>query len=78
MKKIAKPNKLIIIILISFSIIITLIFLVDWMDENVINPRIWKNWSCEEMKNFALTFEDEKLTDFQRARFHDDLSLCLR
>lgn len=48
------------------------------MDENVINPRIWKDWSCEKMKNFALTFEDEKLTDFQRARFHDDLSLCLR
>jgi hypothetical protein len=48
------------------------------MDENVINPRIWKNWSCEEMKNFALTSEDEKLTDFQRARFHEDLSLCLK
>jgi len=78
LEKTAKPNKLIIIILISFSIIITLIFLVDWMDENVINPRIWKNWSCEEMKNFALTSEDEKLTDFQRARFHEDLSLCLK
>jgi len=78
LKKIAKPNKLIIIILIVFSVIITSIFLIDWMDENVINPRIWKNWNCEEMKNFALTFEDEKLTDFQRARFHDDLSLCLR
>jgi len=78
LKKIAKPNKLIIIILISFSVIITSIFLIDWMDENVINPRIWKDWSCEKMKNFALTFEDEKLTDFQRARFHDDLSLCLR
>jgi len=78
LKKTAKPNKFIIITLISFSIIITLIFLTGWMDENVINPRIWKDWSCEKMKNFALTLEDEKLTDFQRARFHDDLSLCLR
>ena len=78
MKQIFKGKTLIIIVIISFGVIGSSFFLIDWLDENVVNPRIWKDWSCEEMKNFALTSEDEKLTDFQRARFHEDLSLCLR
>lgn len=54
------------------------IFLVEWFDENVINPRIWKDWSCTQMREFALSGEDEKqFTDFQRSLFHEDLSDCL-
>ncbi len=53
------------------------IILIDWLDKNVMNPRIWKDWTCEQMIQFALKFEDEKLADFQRAKFHEDLSLCM-
>ena len=60
-----------------FAVIVPGVFLIDWLDKNVVNPRIWKDWTCEEMKDFALKFEDEKLTVFQRAKFHEDLSLCM-
>jgi len=70
-------KKLTIIVIVIFGIVGSGIFLVDWFDENVANPRIWKDWTCEEMKDFAIKFEDEKFTDFQRAKFHEDLSLCM-
>ncbi len=70
-------KKIAIMVIVMFGIAISIIFLVDWFDENVINPRIWKDWTCDEMKEFAIKFEDEKFTDFQRARFHQDLSLCM-
>jgi hypothetical protein len=50
----------------------------DWYNENILNPRIWEDWSCEEMKRFALEFKDEAFTDVQRTIFHNDLSFCLR
>ncbi len=64
-------------IIVMFGIIVSVIVLVDWVDENVTNPRIWKDWTCDEMKKFAIEFKDEQLADFQRARFHEDLSLCM-
>ncbi len=70
-------KKLVFVVIIAFVIAFSSIFLVRWFDENVVNPRIWKNWSCSEMQEFAMNFEDENLSDFQRARFHDDLSKCL-
>jgi len=70
-------KKLTIIVIVIFGIVGSGIFLVDWFDENVMNPRIWKDWTCEAMKDFAIQFEDEKFTDFQRAKFHEDLSLCM-
>jgi len=77
LKPILQGKKLTIIVIVIFSITLSLIFLIDWFDENVINPRIWKDWTCEEMQEFAIKFEDEKFTDFQRAKFHEDLSLCM-
>lgn len=77
MKSILQGKKLTIIIIVIFSIAFPLIFLIDWFDENVTNPRIWKDWTCEEMKNFAVEFKDEQFSNFQRAKFHEDLSLCL-
>ncbi len=76
-KKTFQGKKLAAILIVMFGIVVSMIFLVDLVDENVTNPRIWKDWTCDEMKEFAIKFEDEKLTDFQRARFHDDLSLCM-
>lgn len=71
-------RRLVILVIVIFAVVvIPSIVLVDWFDKNVINQRIWKDWSCEDMKQFAMKFEDEKLTDFQRVKFHEDLSRCL-
>jgi len=70
-------KKLDAMIIVMFGIIISVIFLVDWVDENVTNPRIWKDWTCEEMIEFAIKSEDEQFAVFQRAKFHEDLSLCM-
>jgi len=70
-------KKLAVMIIVMFGIIVSVIVLVDWVDENVTNPRIWKDWTCEQMIEFAIKSEDEKLAVFQRAKFHEDLSLCM-
>jgi len=77
LKPIFQGKKLAAMVIVMFGIIVSVIFLVDWVDENVTNPRIWKDWTCDEMIEFAIKFEDEQLADFQRARFHEDLSLCM-
>ncbi len=77
MKFAQKDKQLIILVIAIFAVIIPSIFAIDWLDKNVVNPRIWKDWTCEQMIQFALKFEDEKLADFQRAKFHEDLSLCM-
>ena len=77
MKLILRGKKLTIIVIVIFSTAVPLIFLIDWFDENVTNPRIWKDWTCEEMKKFAVEFKDEQFSNFQRAKFHEDLSLCM-
>ena len=71
-------KKLIVIIIGMGILIVTTVLYMDWYNENVLNPRIWEDWSCEEMKRFALEFKDEALTDVQRTIFHNDLSFCLR
>ena len=70
-------KKLIVIIIGMGILIVSTVLYTDWYDENVLNPRIWEEWSCKEMKKFALEFKDEEFTDVQRAKFHDDLSHCL-
>ena len=60
-----------------FGIAVSMMLLVDWFDENVTNTRIWKYLTCEEMIKFAVEFKDEQFSDFQRAKFHEDLSLCM-
>ena len=70
-------KKLIVIIIGMGILIVSTVLYTDWYDENVLNPRIWEDWSCKEMKKFALEFKDEEFTDVQRAKFHDDLSHCL-
>jgi len=70
-------KKLIVIIIGMGILIVSTVSYMDWYDENVLNPRIWEDWSCKEMKKFALEFKDEEFTDVQQAKFHDDLSHCL-
>lgn len=70
-------KKLVFFVIIAFGVIFPSIFLVKWFDENVVNPRIWKDWTCTEIEQFAMGSEDEKFSDFQRAKFHEDLSKCL-
>ena len=71
-------GKTLIVIIIGMGIlIVSTVLYMDWYDENVLNPRVWEDWSCKEMKKFALEFKDEEFTDVQRAKFHDDLSHCL-
>ena len=71
-------KKLTAIIIGMFILTITTVLYVNWHDENVLNTRIREDWSCKEMKKFALEFKDEEFTDVQRAKFHDDLSFCMR
>ena len=71
-------KKLIVILIGMGILIVTTVLYMDWYNENVLNPRIWEDWSCEEMKRFALEFKDEAFTDVQRAIFHNDLSFCLQ
>ncbi|MEK0350455.1 MAG: hypothetical protein QQN60_04435 [Nitrosopumilus sp.] len=77
MKLNLQGNKLTITVILIFSTAIFLVFVINWFDENVANPRIWKDWTCEEMKKFAIEFKDEQFTNFQRAKFHEALSFCM-
>ena len=77
MKLNPQGKKLTMIVIVIVGAAFPLIFLIDWFDENVTNPRIWKDWTCDEMKKFAINFEDEQFNDFQRSKFHEDLSRCL-
>ena len=71
-------GKTLIVIIIGMGIlIVSTVLYMDWYDKNVLNPRVWEDWSCKEMKKFALEFKDEEFTDVQQAKFHDDLSHCL-
>ena len=71
-------GKTLIVIIIGMGIlIVSTVLYMDWYDENVLNPRVWEDWSCKEMKKFALEFKDGEFTDVQQAKFHDDLSHCL-
>ena len=71
-------GKTLIVIIIGMGIlIVSTVLYMDWYDENVLNPRVWEDWSCKEMKKFDLEFKDEEFTDVQQAKFHDDLSHCL-
>ena len=77
MKLNLQGKKLTITVILIFSTAVFLIFAISWFDVNVANPRIWEDWTCEEMKKFAIEFKDEQFTDFQRAKFHEALSFCM-
>ena len=72
------PKFVKLLIIIVFAIVIPVSIVgINMYDENVINPRIWENWTCNEMEKFALEDRDDTLNDYQASKFHEDLSECL-
>jgi hypothetical protein len=72
------PKFVKLLIIIVFAIVVPVSVIgINMYDENVINPRIWEGWTCDEMEKFALEDRDDTLNDFQTSKFHEDLSECL-
>ena len=72
------PKFVKLLIIIVFTIVVPLSIVgINMYDENVINPRIWEGWTCDEMEKFALEDRDDTLNDYQASKFHEDLSECL-
>jgi hypothetical protein len=72
------PKFVKLLIVIVFAIVVPVSIVgINMYDENVINPRIWEGWTCDEMEKFALEDRDDILNDYQASKFHEDLSECL-
>ena len=72
------PKFVKLLIIIVFAIVVPVSIVgINMYDENVINPRIWEGWTCDEMEKFALEDRDDTLNDYQTSKFHEDLSECL-
>ena len=72
------PKFVKLLIITTFAIVIPVSIVgINMYDENVINPRIWEGWTCDEMEKFALEDRDDTLNDYQASKFHEDLSECL-
>ena len=72
------PKFVKLLIIIVFAIVVPASIVgINMYDENVINPRIWEGWTCDEMEKFALENRDDTLNDYQTSKFHEDLSECL-
>ena len=72
------PKFVRLLIIIVFAIVVPVSIVgINMYDENIINPRIWEGWTCDEMEKFALEDRDDILNDYQASKFHEDLSECL-
>ena len=72
------PKILKLLVIGIFAVVVPLSIIgINMVEKNVTNPRIWENWTCDEMEKFALEDRDDNLNDFQASRFHEDLSECL-
>ena len=72
------PKFVKLLIIIVFVIVVPVSIVgINMYDENVINPRIWEGWTCDEMEKFALEDRDDTLNDYQASKFHENLSECL-
>jgi len=72
------PKFLKILIIITFAIIIpSSIIGINFFEKTVTNPRIWDDLTCEQMQKFALEDKDDILNDYQKSKFHEELSECL-
>jgi hypothetical protein len=72
------PKFVKLLIIIVFAIVVPVSIVgINMYDENVINPRIWEGWTCDEMEKFALEDRDDTLNDYQASKFHENLSECL-
>jgi hypothetical protein len=72
------PKFLKILILVTFAIIIPVSIIgINHFEKTVTNPRVWEDWTCEKIQKFALEDKDDTLNDYQKSKFHEDLSKCL-
>ena len=72
------PKFLKILILVAFAIIIPVSIVgINLFEKTVTNPRVWEDWTCEKIQKFALEDKDDTLNDYQKSKFHEDLSKCL-
>ena len=72
------PKFLKILIIAVFAVIIPVSIVgINFFEKTVTNPRIWDDWTCEQMEKFALEDKDDTLNDYQKSKFHEDLSECL-
>ena len=72
------PKFLKILIIATFAIVIPVSIVgINFFEKTVTNPRIWEDWTCEQMQKFALEDNDGTLNDYQKSKFHEDLSECL-
>ena len=72
------PKFLKILILVAFAIIIPVSIVgINLFEKTVTNPRVWEDWTCEKIQKFALENKDDTLNDYQKSKFHEDLSKCL-
>ena len=72
------PKFLKILILVAFAIIIPVSIVgINLFEKTVTNPRVWEDWTCEKIQKFALENKDDTLNDYQKSKFHEDLSECL-
>ena len=72
------PQFLKILIIATFAVVIPVSIVgINFFEKSVTNPRIWEDWTCEQMEKFALEDKDDSLNDFQASKFHEDLSECL-
>ena len=72
------PKFLKILIISAFVIVIPASIIgINLFEKNVTNVRIWEDWTCDELEKFALEDKDDTLNDYQKTKFHEDLSECL-
>tara|TARA_Y100000590_G_scaffold46424_1_gene49227 strand:+ start:486 stop:725 length:240 start_codon:yes stop_codon:yes gene_type:complete len=72
------PKFLKILVIGIFAVIVPASIVgINMYDKDVTNPRIWEEWTCDQMEKFALENKDDNLNDFQKSKFHEDLSECL-
>ena len=72
------PKFVKLLVIAIFAIVVPLSIVgINMYEKNVTNPRIWEDWTCDEMEKFALEDRDDTLNDYQASKFHEDLSECL-
>jgi len=72
------PKFLKILIIAVFAVIIPVSIIgINFFEKTITNPRVWENWTCEQIQKFALEDKDDTLNDYQKSKFHEDLSECL-
>ena len=72
------PKFLKILIIAIFAVVIPVSIIgINFFEKTVTNPRMWEDWTCEQMEKFALEDKDDTLNDYQKSKFHEDLSECL-